>query len=285
MKKKLLAISVAFMGFICSVNSQTLAKPDSANFASINGAEVELPLIMKLNKSKKTLTYFGTYHTNQPGDSLFIHLENELKLQRPEMILFEGVEKPPLFANMDSTIIISGEPGYVIQYAKKNGIKYACIEPKESLEYDYLLSKFSKKEVVLFYLCRQIGNQQRREEGNQVSEKEFDYRMSGFLGYMNGRGLPLVGEELDFLYWKKEFKNLLGFPLEWRTMDNNIHYPNQFKTTLNEVSRASDTFRNTAMVETIFQSLAKSNNVFVLVGYGHLIIQEPLIRKKWSMLK
>src|SRR4051812_28109913 len=91
---------------------------DSANFASIKKADVELPLLMKLNNGKKMLTYFGTYHTNDPNDSLFIRLQNELNQLQPDYVLFEGVENPPLFNNTDSTIIISGEPGYIIQYAK-----------------------------------------------------------------------------------------------------------------------------------------------------------------------
>lgn len=285
MERRLLTICFSFLCFVCTVKGQTMLSADSANFAAIKKPEVELPLLMKLNNGKKTLTYFGTYHTNQPTDSLFIRLQNELNQLSPHVILFEGVENPPIFNNSDSTIIHSGEPGYAIQYAKRNGIKYTCIEPKDSLEYAKLLSKFTKKEVVLFYVCRQIGNQQRREEGKKLSEKEFNHRMNGFLEFMRRRGMPLKDEELDFLYWKKQFKSLLGFSLKWRTMDNNIHYPNQFKTALNKVSRASDTFRNTSMIETIFYTLKQADKVFVLVGWGHLMLQEPSIRKRWNTLQ
>jgi len=280
----MLIIVFLFSSFIHTANAQTSNDPDSAQFAAFPKGFIASPIIMKLDKGTKKITYFGTHHTNLPGDSLFISLDRELELLSPEVILYDATENPPVFASRDSTIIISGETGYIIRYAKKKGIEYKCIEPRDSLEYADLLSRFRKKEVVLFYLCRNIVNQQRREINNNVSEDEFNRRMNGFLEFMNRRGLPLSGQELTYLYWKEEFKKLLGHPLEWRTLDNTIHYPNQFKTVLNKVSRGSDSFRNKAMIEAIFQSLTKLNRVLVTVGWAHLLMQESTIRQKWDSM-
>ena len=241
-----------------------------------------LPKILHLNSANREVLYFGTYHSNSVNDSLFTLIEQRFTQFDPTFILHEGGSNWPIFKDRDSTVAQSGEPGFIIHLAKENNIPFESIEPEEELEYGYLLNKFELNWVVLMYMCRQIDNQQRLAKAYGTTDEQFVQNMNYFFRMLKDKGLPLNKYQLEFTHWKQVYQEQLEKKLEWRKFDPDIYYPNKYLTKLNEVNRASDEFRNLYMIDKIVSASETYNKVFVLVGGGHLVVQEELLKHKFS---
>lgn len=244
--------------------------------------EVALPKILYLESKKKSLLYVGTYHSNDKKDSLFSFIQQRLEKFQPDYVFHEGGRNWPIYDNIDSTKSISGEPGFIIQLCQSSNIKYSSIEPNENQEYEFLLSRYQLKWVVLMYLCRQVDQQKRLAVSNRTTDVDFIKNMNYFLLTMFENGMQLSKEQLKFEYWKKVYRELLQEELDWKNFNANVYYPNHFLTKLNEINRASDEFRNLHMVEVIMTQLKRNSRVLILVGGGHLIVQEKLLKHKFN---
>ncbi len=252
--------------------------PKLMRYEKFSKAQYRLPKIIKLNGEGKGLVYIGTYHTNNPVDSMFTIIEKEFLSLNPDFVLHEGGNNWPIYADADSTKRISGEPGYTIWLAKKNNIRYASLEPKEQAEYEHLSSLYDYRKVLLMYICRQVDQQQRFHASNPMTIEEFERNMNYFLEMMKGNGIKIPENESTFNFWKGYYESFFGEPLVFGKFDPSVYYPNQFKTELNDINRSSDVFRNQTMVENIMNALDNNNRVLVVVGGGHLIVQEKKVR-------
>lgn len=244
--------------------------------------KLELPVIVHLKSDGKQILYFGSYHSNLINDSLFSLIERKFNDFQPDFVLHEGDDDWPIFKNKDSTIVISGEPGYIIQLSQENEVDYATIEPEEKNEYEYLLKTYDLEWVVLMYMCRQIDNQQRLSEAYNTSDAQFEQNMDYFFRMLERDGIPLDKGQMEFTYWKNIYEKLLNRKLEWRKFNPDLYYPNKYLTKLNEINRASDEFRNLFMIEKILETSDKFDKIMVLVGGGHLIVQEKLLKSKFE---
>ena len=244
--------------------------------------DLGLPKELKLTAGQKELLYIGTYHSNNQEDTIFTFIQDRLDEFKPDYVLHEGGANWPIFPQVDSTILVSGESGFIIYQSKKEGIDYGTIEPDETAEYKHLLATYDLDWVVLMYFCRQIDQQQRFSEAYHTTDADFVKNMNYFLSMLSQNGIPLQNEQLNYHYWEKKYEDLLKKELAWRTFNPTIYYPNYNLSKLNEINRSSDEFRNAYMVERILKQFEEDNKVFVLVGGGHLIIQEALLRHNFN---
>ena len=243
--------------------------------------DLTLPRIKTFRNDSRELRYFGTYHSNSVADSLFSILHEEIKKFAPDYILYEG-KNWPIYKSIDSTVRISGEPGYVIQLAQQNKIKHSSIEPNDKDEYEYMLKQYHLEWVVLMYMCRQIDNQQRLAHSYKTTNNQFVQNMNYFFKMVSECGFSLKGKELTYEYWKEVYKRRLGEDLNWRNFNPDLYYPNKNLTKLNRVNRTSDKYRNIYMVDKILETCRSYDRVMVVVGGGHLIIQEKLLEHKFK---
>jgi len=271
-------ISACFLLLILGCSSPKLMSYQEFSMVK----ELKLPQILNLKSSEKEILYFGTYHSNSISDSLFLRIKKEFKEFQPNFVLHEGGNDWPIYKNKDSTVLISGEPGYIIQLSQDNKIKYSTIEPKAKDEYEYLLKRYSLEYVVLMYMCRQIDNQQRLAIQHNTTDIQFIHNMNYFFRMLANDGIPINGEKLEFLYWKNVYKKLLKEELVWRKFNPELYYPNKYLTKLNEINRVSDEFRNSYMVEKILSTSDKFDKLMVLLGGGHLIMQQNLLEYKFN---
>ena len=246
--------------------------------------DLDLPKIVQLKSNNKELLYFGTYHSNTMNDILFPTIERKFETFRPDFVLHEG-NNWPIYKDRDSTIAVSGEPGFIMQLSHERGIEYATIEPTEKDEYAYVIKKHGLDWTVLMYLCRQIDNQQRLAASYGTIDVQFEQNMNYFLSKLAEDGIPIKDEQLTFQYWKNSYESHLKRKLIWQTFDPNLYYPNKYLTRLNYANRTSDEFRNLLMIEKIMNTLKNYDRVMVVVGGGHLIVQEKLLTHKFQRLR
>ncbi len=277
MQKRVLACVIVSLALISCREPQLMPYSE---FAKMD--ELGLPRILHLKSDSKELLYIGTYHSNNQEDSIFLIINQYLDEFNPDFVFHEGSSNWPIYADPDSTILFSGEPGFLIQAAQNRGIPYQSIEPKAKDEYGFLLESFDFDWVVLMYLCRQIDQQQRFAEQYNTSDEDFRNNMNHFLNSLNQEGLILNSTQKDFSYWQSKYSELMQKDLNWRSFEPKEYYPNFSISPMNEVNRQSDFFRNKTMVDNIFNALEDHNRVLVLVGGGHLIIQEELINHRFK---
>lgn len=242
---------------------------------------VRLPQKLYLASKGKELLYFGTYHSNNPKDSLFLTIKEEFMKFQPDYVLYEGGNWP-IFNDPDSTVLVSGEPGFVISLCQKSQKENRSIEPNEEDEYKFLLRKHEFNWVVLMYLCRQVDQQQRFMALHHTTDEQFAKNIGYFLNQLKRKGMPLEKSQMDYAYWKGVYQRLLKKELDWRTFNPNEYYPNFSLTPMNEINRSSDNFRNRYMIDNILNSFSTHTKVMVVVGGGHLIVQEELLKYRFN---
>jgi hypothetical protein len=257
--------------FVTLLSCSSLRLRDNIN--SQKSHKVQLPKILRLSINDKQLLYFGTYHSNNPKDTLFELIQIEFQNFEPDFVLHEG-NNWSVYSDSDSTISFSGEPGFVMLLSKKYDVKYESIEPKEDDEYKAMLKDYGLDWVVLMYLCRQIDQQQRFMKSHNTTDQQFEKNISYLLNSMKTNGIPIDKEQLTYAYWRKKYLDLLKKDLDWRTFNPIEYYPNYNVTKMNEINRASDRIRNKFMIDKIIEKSKKHQKVMVVVGGGHLLAQE-----------
>src|SRR3989344_1631513 len=131
------------------------------------------------------LSYFGSYHENNPEDEMFSEIESEFKDANPDIVFVEGNyslsadaseeerEKEVEFLKGNSregVIKERGESGFTAKMAIEGGVPVESPEPDFGKEIEYLLDRgFSKDHIFAFYFYRGVAQYMGRENPESVS--------------------------------------------------------------------------------------------------------------------
>lgn len=273
--KKIAILLLIINFYACSHNNVKNERPNMLTYDEYLKKDIPLPYKFELIKGNKHLVYYGVKHSNNPNDSMFIDIENTLEKLKPDIAFNEGGNNWPIINNRDSTILLTGDPGFFRFICRKNNIKVTSIEPNDSLEYKYLLSKYKKNDVVLMYFCRQIEQLQHQES---FQDNEFNKYMNDFLIGLKHKGMPLLNDEISVDYYIKYFEEFFKTKFNWKNFDPSNYQPIYSKTLLNEIMKESTYFRDRYIINKIEESLETNDKVMVVMGGSHLIIEEPVLR-------
>lgn len=284
LKLDLFYIGVLFLYLSLLLFACKATPPKLMSYKVLSNTYQRIPDVLNLSNQNIQLKYFGTYHSFNPEDSIFIMIKREFESFHPDFVLHEGGDNWPMYSTLDSTVRVSGDPGCIRFLAQKADIPFQSLEPKEREEYNHLLQMFEKEKVVLMYFCRQIHQQQLRAQNRLVTDEQLAQNIHNFLSGLKYNGISLNDQELQFDYWKKYYHAFFGEELDWRQFNPANYYPNVYDTKINEINRASGNFRNHHMVNTIFEVLQQYDKVMVLVGGSHLVIQRDLLKYRFERL-
>lgn len=268
--------AIAYLASVIALASCNSGQcPDILSYEDYSKQGIELPYVLDIKNGTKRLVYYGARHSFDPADSMFIDIEKRFYELDPDLVFNEGGDGWPEIADRDSTIILTGDPGFTRYLGRKSKAVVKSIEPPDSAEYAYLLSKFNKNDVVLMYACRQI-DQFRQQEG--VTDSTFTAYMEFFLNQMRDNGMPLNDNEVRMDHVKAHYQALLKSPLNWKTFDPTIYYPTHSQTLLNEIMRESTYFRDRYIISQLQQAFKRSDKIFIVMGGSHLVIEEPALK-------
>lgn len=258
----------------CKLISQTLETSllrkydDSATFS------IPLPYVLDIYKGKKHLVYYGTQHSNNPDDSMYLDMEKRFITLKPQFAFNEGGNGWPVFSTKDSAVKLTGDPGFLIYLCHKHNVPVTTLEPTDSLEYDYLLKNFKKKDVLLMYFVRQLDQLQRQK----VSNSDFDNDANKFILALKKRGMPLNDKESKLSYFISCYEDFYKTKFNLMSFDPTSYWPIYNKNILNKISRESAYFRDLHVIKVIEESLKKYDRVFVVMGGSHLVVEEPVLK-------
>ena len=230
------------------------------------------PYILDLPVRGGRLLYFGSEHTVDPADPQFARLERLWAEVRPTHAFTEGGVSPHE-ANRDQAIVHHGESGLVRFLADRDGVSVRSLEPPADVEARLLLDRFTREQIKVFYVLRQVV-QHRRERNPQA----LDSYVARFLETLSKvRGLE--GAPRSLLEFKASVARLAGDRLpDWRQVPDIWLRPTRTEAFTNDIERRVAELRDEHMVRLLVSEIRQGREVFATVGFSHVIMQEPALR-------
>ena len=273
MSTLLLLASILILSFF-SCSNLRIKQPDILTFEQLQKMEYETPYILDLQKGEKHLIFYGSDHSNDPTNHQFDDIEKRFLKMKPEISFNEGGD-PPSLDDKNKAIEKFGEAGFLRYLGKKYNIPVKNIEPTLQDQFDCLLKKYSRNDLLLMYFCRQVLQVQRMSQSVNV---DFENYMSGFLKQLQKEGFPISDEQATLKYAITIYEFFFNEKFNWKTFDGKNISPMGNESILNEIYRETGQFRDRYIVNFISDALKKYDRVFVVMGSGHVVKQEPVLR-------
>lgn len=252
---------------------QNTTKPQILTFSELEKIDYQLPYILELTNGNKHLVMYGCKHSFSPLDTMLIDIQNKFEKLNPDFAFNEGGNWP-IYNSRNETVMKSGEQGFLRFLCKKNNVPVRSYEPKSVEEYEYLVSKFEKDDVLLMYFCRQIVQIQNRQDIGDFKE----FIVNNYLTGLKNSGLPIDNPQNEYYKLVENYKHLFKTEINWKEFNPENVLPIYNNTILNEINRASVNYRDLHIVSEIINELERNDKVFVLIGGSHVIKQEALIK-------
>ncbi len=234
------------------------------------------PYILNIYEPHGGLFYVGVQHSNDPTEEHFQEIEMFWKQFNPDIAFNEGGDFS-VEGNTRSEVIRNyGEPGLVRFLAVRHHIAVNSMEPKFTEEVTELLKKYSPEQVKIFYIMRDMVAYDRGQFPNKTREQCLQDAIARYSAEAALRNVPPTSvRELEPTF-AKYFPGL-GSPNNKDALVGWVD-PASAETLLNKISRDSTEYRDQFMVAIIARSVCEQKRVFVVVGWSHIVRQEPAIR-------
>lgn len=252
------------------------------------------------NKSGQEIYFFGSRHSNDPADPMFIEIKKAFDVIHPDIVLVEGCESINLIkarviemgkkeTDVQGLIRRGGESHYTLKLAIDVGVNFESPEPDMRDEIAYLEEKgFERDAIFAFYVFRQL-QQYTREKPSQDSSKaqksvsqDIEPLFRELRSATKWDGFDYSIEHAQILgrkFWKHELDLInpnvpIQFvdPIPWPDT------PDQY-TKVNEVAAISSMFRDRHIVGRVAEHLKDHKKIFVVYGSAHAVVEEPALRE------
>jgi hypothetical protein len=248
--------------------------------------EGERKYVYELNVGKKKLCYFGSDHSNDPDDTLFVDIKNTFERVNPDLVMIEGwgsinnqkeraIDRFGKISEGEAKE--KGEPHFVLKLAIEAGVDFESPEPPLKAEVTYLIEQgFSHKDIFFYYLYRQV-HQYQREHGQKLSVEDClcDLKLEQSQ-FMQASGLDEVEVDNYFSRFMSELD--INDTQKYGDLADPIPWPEKEQTVYNEISSGSSQFRDEYIYERIVSCLDTHDSVFVVYGSAHAVKLEPALK-------
>ncbi|HEY4516050.1 MAG TPA: hypothetical protein VJH67_02590 [Candidatus Paceibacterota bacterium] len=236
------------------------------------------PFMFEIENYKQLLFYFGANHSRDPNDSQYSVLRKywnkflKSTEDRDRIVLVEGGLRRPA-NNEEKAIKEDSEAGLVTFFAHQANIPVDC---PDIIDNDLVkLLPNNSKEVVLLYYFLSFANQWR---GQSDPKPDFEKYTSSWLETQNKRKI-WEGMDTSFERMKQLYKENIGKEFDQNDNFNDLVNPNRTETAVNKIARAQSDLRDANVASEIERYWNEGKSIFVAFGSGHLIIQEPALKK------
>lgn len=229
------------------------------------------PYVLQLTGARGSLLYFGADHSVDPNHHQVPELVRLWDEFRPTVAYTEGGIWP-LSQSLEEAVRRSGEAGPVRFLADRDRIPVRSLEPAMEAQAEMLLARFSREQVKLHYLLRQV--MQYRREGRSDSLELYLEPLMRELNAIALLDVPprTVAEIGDCV------RRVLPALADWTRVPQSWFAPTRSEALTNEIARRLSRFRDEHMVSVLAEEVEKGGRVFAVVGFGHVIMQEPAMR-------
>ncbi len=255
----------------------------------------DTPYIFELKAQEKTLHYFGTRHTRDPQDPLFVQIETAFNEAKPDIVFIEGIHVQSdmhafnecvKMASREEIIDRMGESGFTLKLALEKGIIWHSPEPSDKDLFNYLLEQgFSKDQIFsweVLHILPQYGRQmhkggfktyvahfiERFKETTCWNDFDYSYEHAIQLGE------KIIGRPID-VENEPRATDLID-PIPWTGKKES-------QTILNRIGEASSHFRDRKIVTDILDAYTNHDRLFIVYGATHAAMQEPALKMAFKL--
>lgn len=246
-------------------------------FAEAQNKWGKSPIMMEIENDRQSLLYFGANHSLDPKNHQYPILkeywEGFLKKtkDRERIILIEGGLRP--LAIDEDSAVKNAEAGYITFISKSSNTPISSPDINED-ELSKILPDLNKEEFLLYWFLVLVDTYQRFADPKPDFNKYFD----NWCKYQQGKEM-WKGIEISFDHLINQYKNIIGKDFSVEESQNIHTNPNITSTIINEIARRSSDARDENIVQEILKYWNEGKSIFIVFGNGHLIIQEPALRK------
>lgn len=240
------------------------------------------PTMFEIKNDKQVLFYFGANHSRNPADPQYPALRKywneflEATRDRDRIVLVEGRLRPLMKEDEEKAITNGAEGSLITLFAHKTNISVACPDLNDD-ELIKRLPNLNKDEVLLYWFLSWLNNFQKHVDPKPNFEK------SAKIWCENQKARKIwEGTEISLPKLKELYKKIIGKDFNEKENLNDLVNPNKTKTPINRIARVQSDLRDANIAAEIVRHWNEGRSIFVVFGCGHLIIQEPALRKLLS---
>ncbi len=231
------------------------------------------PYVVNIYTPHGALFYVGVQHTNDPCDEQLKEIEMFWKQFDPDVAFYEGPELPSAENTRSESIRNSEERG-LVRYLAGSHLNVKSMEPPFADEIAELVKKYRPEQVKVFYVMRDMVGYDRLKSPNETRQEYLEDEIGRLSAETALKNVPPNAiSELEPTF-AKYFPGLGSY----KNAPNRWVDPSSTETLLNEISRASTEYRDQFMVSFISRAVCEQKRVFAVVGWSHVVRQEPAIR-------
>ncbi len=239
----------------------------------------------ELAKGNKRLTMLGVPHVHNPEDPMYHYISEHMNFHKPDLVLVEGMEGiqdqkekvlNKVLGMSDTEAKTLGENMYALKRASESGIDFESPEPTLSSQTTFLIREgFSKRDIILHYVTRQLEQYYRTDEDAFASRKDefidktlFEVEARSGIPPEEFAGLAVgVREDISKTVETSMKERVDPMPREGR-----------IDTVGNEISSVLTHYRDTYILTRVIEALKKHDRIMVVYGSGHAVTLEPALR-------
>jgi hypothetical protein len=256
------------------------------------------------SKNHKQLLYLGTLHTHDPDAECINNIYRDLKEFKPDCIVYEQYIRPQSWVDtreerirtvlamdyideyyVNKIIKTYGESGYADyqgRYNRGKGVTY-MFEPSGEAIFDHLL-KYHKKEEVFLYHCLMFldANKQRIIEKSDTIKEFFERHAVDYDSLVSTKtDIAITLENFYYYHIKilnKPFDDFSTALWQFTNISKRSLYITQ------KVAKSEMYFRDTKVVEGIYDLTKKYDKIAVVYGNIHYHSQRHVIKQMYRWL-
>jgi hypothetical protein len=169
-----------------------------------------------------------------------------------------------------------GEAGLVRFLAGRDQVPVATFEPPFDEEIAYLLKTYTRQQLKVFYVLRQVTEERPRQASTSV-----DDRIASWLSrYLPAHGLKNSPNTLTEL--SIACKNLFPELTDWHQVPKEWFGPRKSGHYTNELAGDSGTFRNRYIFRLLVDRVRRGDRVLAVIGSSHVVVLSPALIKEFS---
>lgn len=269
-------------GVICGVlvlavlahGGMPLHAQDVMSFEEYQRVDHFEPYVYRLQTDSGALLYFGSRHSFDPADPQMDELAAAWNAFEPDIAYTEGVSVAGDSLSRDEFVRRYGEVGLTWWLAAGDGVAVHSLDPSREAEVGFLRAEgWSDEQLMLFYTLRHVAQPQ-----NQLTREELADVLPRYLQSLASR-FGLRGPK-TLAEFEEAAGRLLPGVRDWTQIPISHFYPGPQQESFftNEISTASNQFRDRHHVEILTKAVRSGRRVFAIAGSAHAVMQEPALR-------
>lgn len=239
------------------------------------------PFMFEIENGKQSLFYFGANHSRDQNNhqypilrdywNQFLNKTNE----RDRIVLIE-TNLRKVGTDEEETIRNGSEGNAITLWARNKNVLVACPEPIRSELDSLALSQFIKDEMAYYKFSVVVHSWQKLPKSKE-EKYSFSQNVTQFLDVIKQQEM---WKDYDFSipHMREIHKKIFNTEFDENVRTDHTN-PNTDKTIINKIARVLSDLRDVHITSEIKRYWNEGKSIFVVFGSGHLIIQEPALRK------